>query len=96
MNPLGTLFDRKIEICPFGSYVLHPEWDPPVDVATQVLEDRWTVEIAIPVEALGEGAGVESDWGFNFMRRHVRLRASSNFQTPLRYSSDHMALLQFK
>lgn len=95
-NPLGTLFDYAIEICPFGTYVLNPEWNPQIEVATQVLADRWTAEMAVPLDVLGvtveEGAG----WGFNFSRWHKRLHNASDFQSPFWFDSDRMALLVFR
>jgi hypothetical protein len=96
VNPAGTIFDKTIEICPFGSYVLHPEWDAPVEVAAKIHEDRWTAEIAIPFEALGEVPHADAKWGFNFMRMHKRLDATSDLQPPIRYDSDYLAILQFR
>jgi hypothetical protein len=95
VNPLGTVFDRMVEICPFGSYVQHPEWDADFDVAVGALEDRWTVEISIPFEVLGNEPDEGSQWGFNLVRRHKRLDASSTFQGWIRYDSDYLGVLRF-
>jgi hypothetical protein len=96
VNPLGTLFDYMVEICPFGTYVIHPEWNPSIEVATQMLDDRWTVELAVPLDALGSSVEKEVRWGFNFDRWQTRLRNASRFQTPFWYDTDHMALLVFR
>ncbi|MFH1312377.1 MAG: metallophosphoesterase [Candidatus Eisenbacteria bacterium] len=96
VNPIGTIFDQMIEICPFGTWVLHPEWDAPLEVATQVLEDRWIVELAIPLAALGVKSDDDPRWGFNFMRWHRRLDAASAFQPPVRFDSDRMAVLRLE
>jgi UDP-2,3-diacylglucosamine pyrophosphatase LpxH len=67
VNPLGTVFDRFVEICPFGSYVIHPEWDAPVGTGARIDDRAWTVEIAIPFYAMapassaGDGAVAAGD-----------------------------------
>ncbi len=96
LNPLGTLFDRKIEICPFGTYVADPRWDVPAEVKVRLLADRWLVEMATPLAALARGAAGESRWGFNFARIQRRLDATSDFQAPYRYRSDSIGLLGFR
>jgi hypothetical protein len=53
VNPLGTVFDRFVEICPFGSYVIHPEWDAPASTGARIDQRGWTAEIAIPIETIG-------------------------------------------
>jgi hypothetical protein len=95
-NPAGTIFDRKIEICPFGTYVSDPSWDAPVQVATRVLADRWLLEMAVPLAALQGSATGESRWGFNFMRIQQRLRTGACFQAPLRYRSDGVGVMGFR
>jgi hypothetical protein len=94
VNPIGTVFDQMIEICPFGTWVLHPEWDAPLEAATQVLEDRWDVELRVPMSALEVEGGDDLELGFNFMRWHRRQDTASAFQPPLRFDSDRMALLR--
>jgi hypothetical protein len=65
VNPLGTVFDRFVEICPFGSYVIHPDWDAPVTAGAKINDRGWTAEIAIPLEAIAgppvAGAGTAVD-----------------------------------
>jgi hypothetical protein len=95
-NPVGTVFDQMIEICPFGTWVLHPQWDAPLDVAAEMLEDRWIVELGIPLSAMGVESGDDPKWGFNFMRWHRRLDATSAFQPPIRFDSDRMAILRLE
>lgn len=94
VNPNGAVFDREIEINPYGSYVMHPRWNGSVEAAARVSEDGWTVELMIPLADLGQ-AGRGSEWGFNFQRSHVRQEAVSSFQVPLRFSSSTMGILQF-
>jgi hypothetical protein len=96
VNPRGVLFDRKIEICPFGTYVAHPEWDPDIEVAALVRDDRWIVEMAIPLDSLGEGAAPAGRWGFNFRRRDKYPGAVADFQPPMWYDTHRLGLLGFE
>jgi hypothetical protein len=96
VNPLGTLFDRKVEICPFGTYVPDPSWDPDVRVAASLGPDRWVVELALPIAALSPAGLGGSRWGFNFSRVQQRLGTSADFQAPFRYRSDAIGLLGFR
>ncbi|MFC1799991.1 metallophosphoesterase [Candidatus Eisenbacteria bacterium] len=102
VNPLGTVFDRFVEICPFGSYVIHPEWDVPASTGAEINDQGWTAEIAIPLEAIdptssttdGETAAGDR-WGFNFSRWHHRIESSTYFQYPIRYDAAYMGVLEF-
>jgi hypothetical protein len=96
VNSMGTLADQKIEICPFGTWVLHPEWDPPTEVAAQTIGDRWQVELSIPLSAFGASFSEGAVWRFNFQRWHTRLRTASQFQSPFRFDSDTMGHLRFE
>jgi hypothetical protein len=93
VNPAGTIFDKRIEICPFGTYVQDPAWDAPLEVGTETYGDRWVAEIAIPLEAVGARPETDARWGFNFRRVHGRLDATSDFQVPLWYASDRLGTL---
>lgn len=95
VNPNGAVFDREIEISPYGSYVMNPGWDAAVEAAASVSGNGWTAEVAIPLADLGRGTA-GSEWGYNFQRRHVRQRTVSNFRAPLSFSSSTMGILQFK
>lgn len=96
VNPRGTVSDKQIEICPFGTYVQDYAWDAPVDVGTEVYDDRWVAELRIPFEALGSGAAERKEWGFNFRRWHTRVGAGTDFQVPLWFATDHLGLLVFR
>ena len=96
LNPLGTVFDRRIDICPFGTYVPDSRWDAPVEAAALVGPDRWQVEAAIPVSALDPNGLGSPSWGFNFMRIQQRRATAADFQAPFRYRSDSIGLLGFR
>lgn len=95
-SPIGTLFDRRVEVCPFGTYVSDPTWDAPAQVAAKVLADRWVVEMAIPLAGLQGSVESESRWGFNFLRIQQRLGTTAVFQAPLRYRSDGIGIMGFR
>jgi hypothetical protein len=96
VNPLGTLFDRRVEVCPFGTYIADPRWDVPAQVKTSIGSGRWVVEAAFPLAALRAGAAGESRWGFNFTRVQQRVGMTANFEPPFRYRSDSIGLLGFR
>lgn len=50
---------------PYGDWT---PWAVDLDVSTRVGEGGWTVEIRIPIDALGEGAAEAGWWGFNITR----------------------------
>jgi UDP-2,3-diacylglucosamine pyrophosphatase LpxH len=95
VNPRGAVFDRKIEVSPYGSYVMTPRWDANAEAGALMLPDGWTVEMAVPLEDVGP-AGPGSEWGFNFQRFHAARHAVSNFQAPLSYSSSDTGILVFQ
>jgi hypothetical protein len=94
VNPAGTIFDKHIEICPFGTYVQDNSWDAPLLVGTEIYSDRWIAEVGIPIASLGPRAKESTRWGFNFRRSHKHLGANSDFQVPLWYGSDRLGLLE--
>ncbi|MFZ1947426.1 MAG: metallophosphoesterase [bacterium] len=96
VNPLGTVFDRRVEICPLGTYVADVAWDATVEVKARIAPDRWMVEMALPLAALSQAGLGESRWGFNFTRTQQRLGTSADFQAPFRYRSDAIGLLGFR
>ena len=71
-------------------------WDPHLESATRVYNDRWTVEVKIPFEDLGVDKPTTGEtWGWNF-NRHIVTNASiwtgwattgSSFHTPERFGA---------
>jgi hypothetical protein len=96
VNPRGTVFDKHVEICPFGTYVQDYSWDPPLTAAAQILDDRWVVELSIPIESLNPGGRDSERWGFNFRRMHKHKGAISDYQLPLWYASDRLGRITFR
>ncbi|MCX7804510.1 MAG: acetylxylan esterase [Planctomycetota bacterium] len=49
-------------------------WNPDIEVRTKIFDDRWTLEMAMPLAGMGLEAGrIPALWGANFLRvRHER------------------------
>jgi hypothetical protein len=92
VNPLGRLFDRRVEICPLGTYVAHRDWNPPLEVSARIGEDGWVAELVLPLAEIGVPEGALS-LGFNFRRSQKRLAKVADFQSPFWFSSDALGLL---
>ncbi len=64
-NTLGAIYDSEHTQ---GGGLSYPQWDSEVKVGTSVAENKWTLEVAIPVVDLN----VNSDnWLFNIGRNHA-------------------------
>ena len=57
-------------------------WDGVWQVSTQVSDDGWTAEIAIPFRTLRYPTGEQQTWGMNF-QRNIRHRNESSYWAPL-------------
>jgi len=80
VNPAGALFDAQN----FNdSRYTNRAWEGIVTVATQVLDDGWSVEMAIPFTTLRFNANRRDQvWGINFLRRSRR-RGEDSYWAPL-------------
>jgi hypothetical protein len=71
-------------------------WNPRLESATQIYNDRWTLEVKIPFEDLGfDITPIGETWGWNF-NRHIVTSASiwtgwsttgASFHTPSRFGA---------
>jgi len=86
VNPLGTIFDQRIDFNEAMVYTTDPTWDGELDVATRVSEDRWVVEAAIPLSELGAIIGDDDVWRVNFRRKQQRIQAVEDWQVPIDYN----------
>ncbi len=91
VNPAGTIFDRRIEICPIGTYIIHPDWDSQAQVSTVVHSGGWIAEIGIPMSSLGISPSGEI--GFNMGRYQAERKRLEAFQFPYRYDGDFLGIL---
>jgi hypothetical protein len=61
---------------------INRNWDGIWDVATQVTDDGWTAEIAIPLTTIRFSGASEQQWGINFMR-NIRRKNEQVFWAPI-------------
>jgi len=81
-NPLGTQYDALITD---ERRDVNADWDEKWTVATAILDDRWTVEIEIPLKILRIQSGKEQTWGIDFERI---IRRKNEFTYWNNYSRD--------
>ena len=80
VNPAGALGDAQTFD---DNRILNYAWDGVVEVATELTDFGWTVEMAIPWTTLRfDGAQGTQDWGFNVQRRVRRINESATW-SPL-------------
>jgi len=85
VNPLGTVFDQEITFDETMWYTANREWDGEYEVATQRTDDRWSVEIRIPIAQIGGDIERFWAWGANFRRKQARTSATADWQVPIDY-----------
>ena len=85
-NPLGTIFDQRIDFNEAMIYTTDLTWDGDFEVATRVSEDRWAVEAAIPLSEFGVAIGDADVWRVNFRRKQQRIQAVEDWQIPIDYN----------
>ena len=86
INPIGTVFDQHIEAAdpldsalgPAYKKMAKPDWDSRTQFKTQITPTFWSVEVALPRDAL-EPSTNERDWRFNLHRKN----AGQSHQTPV-------------
>ena len=86
LNPLGAIFDQRIEFNEAMIYTTDPAWDSECEAAVRVGEDRWVLEVAIPFSALGAVVSDGDAWRINFRRKQQRIRAVEDWQIPIDYN----------
>ncbi|MEK7793870.1 MAG: DUF5916 domain-containing protein, partial [Candidatus Hydrogenedentota bacterium] len=78
VNPLGTRWDSRD-----GLYERNVSWDSEWPAAAKILEDRWVVEMAVPIGDMLFIGGENVTWGINFRRQSPQLRNNSHWSyTP--------------
>jgi hypothetical protein len=93
-NPLGTVFDQKIELENGIAVDVDREWNGTYEVATSKGADYWSIEIRIPVDQLGVTAAYGDKWAVNFRRKQKRLNTAADWQVPITYDpADYGVLL---
>ncbi len=85
VNPLGTVFDQRITFDETMWYTADREWDGEYEVATQRTDDRWSVEIRVPLAQIGGDIEQFPAWRANFRRKQARTSATADWQVPIDY-----------
>ncbi len=75
INPIGTVFDQHIkadypldpDLGPAYKKIAKPDWDSRAQVKTQITPTFWSVEIALPRDALEPSTS--ENWRFNLHRK---------------------------
>ncbi|HEV7403503.1 MAG TPA: DUF4838 domain-containing protein [Chthoniobacteraceae bacterium] len=79
VNPAGAVADLDRGVSPSKWFT----WDSNVEVATQIADDHWTVELRIPItqdeidplhEVIGRHPGTSLPWHINVCRQRIRER----------------------
>lgn len=85
-NAEGAKFDAQIigegGSGPGGSAGFNPDWDAVWEARSRIVEDGWTVEMAIPFWSLRYEADRTGAWGVNF-RRTIRRKSETAYWAPV-------------
>ncbi len=92
-NPLGTAFDQKITVEDGAYSGVDRDWNGTYETATARGDDRWTIEVKIPLEALETRGEYEKVWTLNFRRKQRRLQTSADWQVPISYNPNDYGIL---
>lgn len=92
INPIGTVFDQHIEAESLLSSDLEiayqriakPDWDSRAQVHTQIAPTFWSVEVALPRDALEPSAS--ENWRFNLHRKIQEPATGSSSKSRSEYS----------
>ncbi len=96
VNPLGTVFDQEITFDETMWYTAKGEWDGEYEVATQRTDDRWSVEIRVPLAQIGGDIEQFPTWRANFRRKQARTSASADWQVPIDYDPNTFGEVAFE
>ncbi len=94
-NPVGTVFDQRISFDENGWYTADRAWDGQYEVATDRTDDRWSIEVRVPLSEIGAPGGLTS-LRANFRRKQARTGASADWQIPIDYNPDTFGEITFK
>ena len=92
INPIGTVFDQHIEadypldsdLGPAYKKIAKPDWDSRAQVKTQITPTFWSVEVALPRDALEPS--LLKNWRFNLHRKIQGYPTGSSSELGNEYS----------
>ncbi|MFH1502419.1 MAG: metallophosphoesterase [Candidatus Eisenbacteria bacterium] len=101
VNADGVVFDQSITFDENMWWTVHPEWNGEYGVAASRGDDRWTVEMQIPMETFksdaerGDRPEVQTlgskgtrTWRLNFRRKQQRTGGAADWQVPIDYNPE--------
>lgn len=93
INPRGIIYDAKIYLDNQG-LAYDNSWNGDYQINTTQDEQKWSVELAVPLEIFTTGYNLDQQWGLNFRRKQTRLDESANWQYPISYNPDDYGILK--
>ncbi len=79
VNAAGTVFDAKTTFPATGQF-RDPRWNAPWEAKAGRTETGWTLELSVPIEALGSPADSGTTWAFNLGRYCPRVKGGVAWQ----------------
>ncbi|MBU0984729.1 MAG: metallophosphoesterase [candidate division Zixibacteria bacterium] len=83
VNAAGAVFDQELNPNASGDYQGDPSWNLAAEVSCGRDAGSWSLEMKIPLAALGADLGKRDRWRINFRRKQYRVRAQANWQVPI-------------
>ncbi|HID94408.1 MAG TPA: hypothetical protein EYP60_09995 [bacterium (Candidatus Stahlbacteria)] len=93
VNPNGAVFDRSCKL-EAGKSTKNISWNGPWTVKSGRGKDFWTIEISVPLTAIGSCP--PKIWGFNVRRVQTRLNDVCVWHIPFEHDPTTFAELRFK
>ncbi len=94
INPLGHVFDQKLEVGDDGYTDYDSRWDSEYAIKTHHGDSFWSIEAAIPLMHLKAKTEPGTKWGINFRRKQARLNTAADWQTPIDYNPNSYGVLK--
>jgi hypothetical protein len=96
VNAAGAIFDQRITFDENMWYTADRTWDGEYDVATRRLDDRYSIEVRIPLKDIGGDIAKNPVWRANFRRKQARTGATADWQVPIDYDPGTFGELRFE
>ncbi len=95
-NALGTPFDQTISFDENMYYTTDASWDGEYEVATKRTDDRWSIEVRVPLAEFEGNVVRTPSWRLNFRRKQQRTGAAVDWQTPIDYDPSTFGEIRFE
>lgn len=96
VNAAGAVFDQRITFDENMWYTADRAWDGEYDVAARRLDDRYSIEVRIPLKDIGGDIDENPVWRANFRRKQARTGAAADWQVPIDYDPGTFGELRFE